>query len=343
MKYFLTIVSALIMSSNCIHAQSVQDRLNNGETPFQVYYGNHGLMDSLYGKMYGGGLITYLDTATGEALITASIDQSNGVTWGCVSTWVSTNEDIFGGWANTQNIVGCGGPAGVLCSQLNLNNYNDWYLPNNTECKLMYKNLKSRGYGNFDYSTWQVQYWTSNQGVGSSFSNSIRYWDEVITGYTRTSPFKVRAVRKSNVLTFRNLETGVTGSYTSNGYTLVTTFSGQEPFGNIHVWYYPWAGSPIHWVSSSRDDIGLKLTKSDGSNFGVKSITIRNTNDSVPSQAILILGMTGPNTWVEYRNTIPQGSQGVKCVLPETFNNISALKFDGQGQSIMATKIEVMQ
>ena len=43
---------------------------------------------------------------------------------------------------------------------MNLNGFNDWYLPSKDELNLLYYNLKLYGFGNFDYN-W---YWSSTDG-----------------------------------------------------------------------------------------------------------------------------------------------------------------------------------
>lgn len=341
MKKVFLVFTFISLIYSFVYGQSIQQRLNNGETPYQIYYNNPGLLDSLYGKTYGGGLIFYEDTTNGNALISAKMDQSAGNKWGCLSTWLNTSDSLFGGYNNTVSIVKtCGGNAATICDTLTLNGYDNWYLPDKAECNLMYKNLKQKGYGHFDYSSWKINYWTSNQGAGSSFSTAIRFWDALTTNYTRTTMNRIRAIRKSTVLIFKGLKTGKVGSFSENGFTLSTYFNGKMPFGNIYTDNYG-LKAPAMAVGTSRTDIDLYLMKNDGSNFGVSSIMIRTINSTVSAQKIEIVGLLGNNHWVEYRNTIPKGAKFVKCILPDTFRNIHALQWNSG--LILSTKIELME
>ncbi|MDR3302599.1 MAG: DUF1566 domain-containing protein, partial [Spirochaetaceae bacterium] len=81
--------------------------------------------------------------------------------------------------------------AAELCDALEVNGYDDWFLPSKDELNLMYTNLKQKGLGEFSNS-W---YWSSSQGstYGSwyqDFSNGSQY---VSLGKHNT--YSVRAVR----------------------------------------------------------------------------------------------------------------------------------------------------
>ena len=131
----------------------VQERLNKGETPSEIY--NSGvLLDSLYGKYYEGGLIFSLNNGT--VLISAPIDQS-------ICNWNS---------------------AVSICNDLLLNTKSDWYLPNKLELIIMYNNLHLKSLGNFtssfywcDVSTTTAAYRVSFDDGGSSpvSKNNMHY------------------------------------------------------------------------------------------------------------------------------------------------------------------------
>ena len=75
------------IGTNCesINPAKVQSLLDGGQTPFALYNAGVSLED-LYGKMYEGGLIFYVNVSTNTGLIAAPIDQSSGVQWGCNNT-----------------------------------------------------------------------------------------------------------------------------------------------------------------------------------------------------------------------------------------------------------------
>jgi len=140
----------------------IQFRLDNGETPIEIYNSNNTLLDSLYGKTYQGGLITYLNTATGTGLIAVHEDQSS-VSWGCQHHVImGTNNGIGDGQANTTLIVnGCEESeiAAKFCDDLTSGGYDDWFLPSIDELNKLYLNLHQNDLSDFHGS----HYWSSTQ------------------------------------------------------------------------------------------------------------------------------------------------------------------------------------
>lgn len=168
----------------------IQALLDEGKTPLELVTGNVPI-NSLYGKIYEGGLIFYLNTKDGTGLIAAMDDQSSGAEWGC------SGDDIIGlnnvencpgmgncvqpspaetdegarigdGAMNTNAILaGCntdgilrGNIAAKLCRNLGA----DWFLPSRGELNLMYTNLHTKDTGEFE-NNW---YWSSTESDKSS-------------------------------------------------------------------------------------------------------------------------------------------------------------------------------
>jgi hypothetical protein len=182
---------------------SVQQRLDSGETPIEIYNSDNSLLDSLYGKTYQGGFITYLNTVTGTGLVAAPVDQSVG-TWGCYGLdipdlpnvpWnggnpVGPGAEVGDGATNTAAILnGCttSGIAASICA-----GYDDgtWFLPSAGELDLMYTNLHQALLGGFSSGG----YWSSTEfGDGGAWLQDFVNGGQ--TSYVKFSSYFVRAVR----------------------------------------------------------------------------------------------------------------------------------------------------
>jgi hypothetical protein len=102
------------------------------------------------------------------------------------AAWGAAGKDIPGtetgvgtGKQNTQIIIekltawGETGKAAQLCASLNINGFNDWFLPSKNELALMYSNLQERGVGGFS-GRW---YWSSSQDNKNKLS-----WNQYFNG-----------------------------------------------------------------------------------------------------------------------------------------------------------------
>ena len=145
------------------------------------------------GQNYGGGIIFYVDSTRQHGLIAAPVDQSVGAEWGCSYTYIGgTSTDIGKGQANTALIVNNCSQANIaarICHNLDLNGFNDWFLPSRDELEQMY--LQKNLIGGFT-DTW---YWSS-----SEFSANFCWYVDLGNGfqsrdYSKGNTFKVRAVR----------------------------------------------------------------------------------------------------------------------------------------------------
>lgn len=146
----------------------VQLLLDGGQTPLELVNGNVPL-DSLYGKMYEGGFIFYLNTADGTGMVAATTNQSDGAEWGCylydvlglnnvqtdpTDPEIEEGARIGDGMTNTTTILTeCAEDniAAKLCLALGP----DWFLPSRGELKLMYTNLHVKGHGGFSDGTYR--------------------------------------------------------------------------------------------------------------------------------------------------------------------------------------------
>jgi hypothetical protein len=151
------------------------------------------------GQTYGGGIIFYIDQTGEHGLIAAHADQSNNADWGCAGVSVSTSLEVGFGNQNTVNIVAACGTSGIaarLCSDLDIDGINDWYLPSINELGFMYLNLHVAGLGNFNTDK---NYWSSTQSDANMafvFSFAWNYSGAVIkSGYPEFSRLNVRAIR----------------------------------------------------------------------------------------------------------------------------------------------------
>ncbi|TYA84415.1 DUF1566 domain-containing protein [Seonamhaeicola marinus] len=133
-----------------------------------------------------GGVIFWIDPASNNSkgLVVATSSQPDGA-WGCSGTSISgaNGQAIGDGELNTTAIeTSCStaGTAADIVSNLNLNSYNDWFLPSMNEANEIYLNLTEVNAGI-----------TANGGVTISPNNS--YWTS-----TETSTTLARFIGMSN-------------------------------------------------------------------------------------------------------------------------------------------------
>ena len=150
------------------------------------------------GSDYEGGIIFYLNSSGQHGLICASYDQSTTAKWNNGTNVITnaTGTEIGTGQQNTDAIIkaqGVGSYAAQICNDLDLNGYNDWYLPSKMECFQMYFNLKTlKGIGNFS----DVLYWSSTEAsINNAFSQYSNDGYPPSGGYYKNAANAVRAVR----------------------------------------------------------------------------------------------------------------------------------------------------
>ena len=150
------------------------------------------------GQNYGGGIIFYIDSTDQHGLICASYDQSDAVKWSNGTNLVTNaiKTGMGDGKANTLAIVasqGTGDYAAQICNDLDINGYNDWYLPSKSECFNMYFNLKiMRSLGNFT----DAIYWSSTEAsINNAYSQYSNDGYPPTGGYYKNTVNHVRAIR----------------------------------------------------------------------------------------------------------------------------------------------------
>jgi hypothetical protein len=149
---------------------TIQDLLDGGQAPTNLYYGGV-TFDSLYGKMYAGGLIFLLYPGAEIGLVAApplwyGNNPDPSAPYGCYITDIPGAEGTAIG-TGTQNTIdieaSCqeNGIAADLCANLVLNGFNDWFLPSKDELNEMYLKIGQGATG-------------PNQNI-AGFANNI-YW-----------------------------------------------------------------------------------------------------------------------------------------------------------------------
>ncbi len=182
--------------------KTVQEKLDAGETPLEVYTADNTTLNSLYGATYAGGLIFYFDETDGTGMVAAPTLQSSSSTWGCNNTNIGFTEYFGGGhsffvWEaigtaigtgneNTNNIVNkCStSSAAKVCFDLNLGGYIDWYLPSRDEAIEMITKVSSI----------TDSYWTSSQRQQQTGAYAV-YSDLTYLTIPKANHKKVRAIR----------------------------------------------------------------------------------------------------------------------------------------------------
>jgi len=160
------------------------------------------LSTPIIGESYLGGVLAYVlqdgdpGYVEGEfhGLIAAPTDQSTGAPWGCSGTTIGGTLNAIGaGNANTNAIVGACSTAGIaarLCYDLELNGYDDWYLPSLHEILKLYYNRDAIG----GFDTVSGSYWNSLEGTSTQASMK-EFFSVSYTFPLKTSLYRVRAVR----------------------------------------------------------------------------------------------------------------------------------------------------
>ncbi len=175
---------------------SIQGRLNNGESPLDIYAENNTNLDSLYGKIYAGGFIFYFDESDGSGMVADLNDLSGLYNWGCEGIRVGGTYPYLGtGATNTEQIASecsVNSIAAKACLSSEAQGYTDWFLPSMDELDEMHTNLSQRDLGNFKlYVYWSSTEKDKNYAYKQLFNlnKNIGYYDKDLIKYA------VRAAR----------------------------------------------------------------------------------------------------------------------------------------------------
>ena len=148
------------------------------------------------GDSYAGGIIFYVDSTFLHGLICAENDQSENAPWGCQGTAISGADGttIGTGVQNTNDIMtGCTstGIAARICSNLELNGYDDWFLPSIDELNLIYTNIHTKTLGSFSITGF---YWSSTEYLAST-AHIVDFNNGFLNHYSKNDLGCVRAIR----------------------------------------------------------------------------------------------------------------------------------------------------
>jgi len=153
-----------------------------------------------------GGLICYVNPEYvrdgWRYLEAAPVDQSGGAKWGCFRRVIAGAKGtaIGSGRQNTTDMLSActeRGTAADLCAAYTLNGVGGWFLPSRDELRLMFRNLKAAGLGDFRAAGMadNCEYWTSSQETADmawhlDFADGGRqHYDD------KDFPRRVRAIR----------------------------------------------------------------------------------------------------------------------------------------------------
>lgn len=131
------------------------------------------------GGTYQGGIVFYIDNTGIHGLVSAPTDLGTGSPWGCLGSAISGADGttMGAGNQNTKDITyGCSeaGTSARICTDLDLNGFNDWYLPSKDELNLMFQQKNTIGGFRLD-SYWSSSEYSDTHAWLQSFNTGMQY------------------------------------------------------------------------------------------------------------------------------------------------------------------------
>lgn len=150
---------------------TIKQNLTNGVSVVDIL--NYNDITSFYGIEYGGGFIFHVNPNNGEMIVATDYSEIGDVAWGDVFD-LDTSHNIGDGDINTQLIIegnqndnssngtefGSDDYAFKIVQDLNYNGYSDWFIPSSGSMEIIYSNIHSLGFGNFNEN---LVYWSSTK------------------------------------------------------------------------------------------------------------------------------------------------------------------------------------
>ena len=181
----------------------VQQRLDQGETPLEIYQSGVP-MEHIFGKKYQNGVIFYMNTQTGEGLVCSESDifnngfQSYYNVWGdenfALPAGVSLQDGVGAGEHNTSVLAPLSGVNESVLNEVGTySGETNWYLPSQQELMMIHNNLHRLRLADFSLEL----YWTSS--VENDMVICIDFSDNSIANPVVVEPTAVvraRAVKR---------------------------------------------------------------------------------------------------------------------------------------------------